>query len=461
MTAIWKFVSVTFLIFTFSTASDACVNQEGKLVDSENVVLKLAHVIKEQFANKSIAEDVAATLMADVEAGKYKHIQQAKILETKLTEDLKRLSGDNHIGMVCDPVAVKRYQARAQSSHSESAKVNDEKNRANQLQESRIENFGIKKVELKNGYIGFLEMHYFDGHLEESKEVFAGAMNLLSGAKVIIIDLRRNGGGNSKILPLFLSYFLGPEPVHFATQYTRWKDEEKKLYTIGNVQGARHFDKPIYILTSGTTFSLAEHVTYHLRTFRRATIIGERTYGGGRAFDPVVIDDQFYVRMPRIEIINAADNSMYKEGLGIQPDILTTAENAPAVAYLHAINHLLENETRPQEKSDLQWLRRTVSIENDSPIKNSLPKLVGKKHFGEFTFEIRQNKWLWMSFRGLPWVRLNNLGDGYFYDDRSIQRQFTFSKEKGRWKVDLHQLGEPTKEIYEQSRKVVSGKSNL
>ena len=60
MTVIWKFVSATFLIFAFSTASDACVNQEGKLADSENVVLKLAHVIREQFANKSIAEDVAA-----------------------------------------------------------------------------------------------------------------------------------------------------------------------------------------------------------------------------------------------------------------------------------------------------------------------------------------------------------------------------------------------------------------
>jgi hypothetical protein len=437
-----KTAMVIIIIAMLMSPAYACKSTMISGAEHEGIVSKIALIIGAQFANREIAKNIEAELKAGIVAKKFSHEIRSEEFELKLTNHLRALSGDNHIGLVCDPSAVQRYQAREKSQSSASEKTKDEQNRSQQLAESRVENFGVKKVELKNGDIGYLEMSYFDGHINESKPIFEGAMNLLFGAKAIILDLRRNGGGNSRILPLFLSYFIGPKPTHFATQLTPWKNEKLELFTLENVNGPRFWDKPIYILISGTTFSLAEHVTYHLRAFQHATVIGERSYGGGRAFDPVVIDDRFFIRLPRIEITNALTNAMYEEGKGIVPDVPTTSDDAPNVGYQLAIDDLLKIETDDQERSDLEWLSRTAKSTEQNLTSSPALQWREAKTFGEFKFEIRNINQLWMSFRGLPWVRLQNLVKGYFYDDRSIQRQFAFHQSENGWQVEVHRWGE-------------------
>lgn len=46
--------------------------------------------------------------------------------------------------------------------------------------------------------------------------------------------------------------------------------------------------------------------------------------------------------------------------------------------------------------------------------------------FDVFEFEARVDG-LWLSFRNLPFVKLECLDDGLYFDDRSIQRQFKFA----------------------------------
>jgi C-terminal processing protease CtpA/Prc len=242
-------------------------------------------------------------------------------------------------------------------------------------------------------------MRYFDGFVDESVSVFASAMDLLANSKAIILDLRRNGGGNSKILPLFLAYFLGPEPIHFATRLEHWQHSSYELYTDAEVKGARYFNKPLYILTSSTTFSLAEHVIYHIKAFKKATVIGERTYGGGKAFDPVVVDSNFYLRIPRIEILNAKTNNIYTEGQGISPDVATTSEMALDKAYFLALQNLIANENDENTIEHYQWVKRIVAAQAlPENIAFSVPNMNGRHRFDKFEFEIRE-KALWMSFK--------------------------------------------------------------
>jgi C-terminal processing protease CtpA/Prc len=368
-----------------------------------------------------------------------------------LTEDLRKLSADNHIGIVYSPNDVQRYRAREAAKSNPSAKKTNDENIAKALTESRLANFGIQQVRILAGNVGYLEMRYFDGFIDESAPVFASTMNLLASSKTIILDLRRNGGGNMKILPLFLGYFLGPESVHFAIRNERWKHSSEELYTVTGMKGARQFDKPLYILTSGTTFSLAEHVTYHLKAFNRAIVIGERTYGGGKAFDPIVVNEDFYLRIPRIEMINAVTNTMYVEGQGITPDVLSTAETALDKAYLIALTKLQANEKNEDAINNLQWVKRIAAVKaQPQEIVFTLPPLAERQRFEEFEFEIRTNE-LWMSFRHLPWVELINLGGGYYFDDRSIQRQFSFKDTNGTLTLLVSQEGRSTIVIKEST----------
>lgn len=408
--------------------------------DNEQVVLNASKVIESQFYSEKVAQNLSNHIRKKEFLKKYSHLSDKQEFADELSKELRALSGDNHIGIVYSPKDVERYKLRQESSVNKQAEKQNARNYQRKLAESKAANFGIQQVRLLEGNIGYIEFSYFDGFVDESTPIYDSAMNFLENSEVIIIDLRRNGGGNSRILPLVLGYFLGPEQIHFADKIERWKNKHTKLLTTAPVNGAKHFDKPLYILTSGTTFSLAEHFTYHLKAFGRATVVGERTYGGGKAFDPVVISDEFYLRIPRIEMNNSITGKIYEEGVGIFPDINTSSETAFNAAYLDALK-MLENQSSDQEiKRYYRWLSRVVNAKvNQTSLKFDLPDLTGKHNFGEFAFEVKAGD-LWMSFRNLPWVKLINLGNGYFYDDRSIQRQFMFKKETNHFNLHVMRI---------------------
>lgn len=347
-----KFLVVLALLFTWHVNAD-----------NTQIIDDVANIVEAQFVSPTIAATVATELRQAEFKSKMAAIKDPKEFATKLTKALKAMSGDNHIGIVYSPTDVQRYRIRQQAKTNPTAQKQQASNHAQELAAAAAVNFGIQQVRLLDGDVGYLEMSYFDGFVDESAPMFAAAMNMLAGAKIIILDLRRNGGGNSRILPLFLSYFLGPEPVHFATKTERWNNSTELLFTLSNVQGQRHLNKPIYILTSGTTFSLAEHLTYHLRAFNRAIVVGERTYGGGRAFDPIVVNDDFYLRMPRVDVVNALTKQIYKEGEGITPDVETTSQAAFHQAYLLALNTLENQQKNATQQQYYQWVKRIVTAQ--------------------------------------------------------------------------------------------------
>ncbi|NMP32770.1 hypothetical protein HII17_14520 [Thalassotalea sp. M1531] len=418
--------------------------------DNKQALLKAADVIESQFYSVKVAQSLSNYVREKEFLKKYSELSDKQEFAEKISQELRTLSGDNHIGIVYSESDVKRYKLREQAQSNKQAEQENAKNYQRKLAESKAANFGIQQVRMLEGNIGYIEFSYFDGFVDESTPVYDAAMNFLENSEVVIIDLRRNGGGNSRILPLVLGYFLGPEHIHFADKIERWKNKHTKLLTASSENGAKHFDKPLYILTSGTTFSLAEHFTYHLKAFSRATIVGERTYGGGKAFDPVVLNDEFYLRLPRIEMNNAITGKMFEEGIGISPDIDISSELAFDVAYLDALKTLKNQNSNEESKSYYNWLLRVLAARvNRSTLQFDLPSLASNHKFGEFVFEAKAGE-LWMSFRGLPKVKLINLGNGYFYDDRSIQRQFLFKEHNGQLELHIFRHGHQPKIIAEK-----------
>jgi hypothetical protein len=114
-----------FLILSFPT--DAHV--EDSTVQNTEVLTTIASIIKEQFVTKSVAEKVATELMTADFQEPFAHTQSRKKFAEQLTDVLRKLSGDNHIGIVYSPEDVKRYRARASaSSNPRARKVNEENN---------------------------------------------------------------------------------------------------------------------------------------------------------------------------------------------------------------------------------------------------------------------------------------------------------------------------------------------
>lgn len=416
-------------------------------VQTQTLIKTSADLISQQFVNEETGQHTAKILRQKLATGAYAGIQSDKELEKILTQEMRTISGDKHIGIVFHPASVARFRARSAANNSEAAKRENENNKKAAIAESRLDNFGLRQIEVMPGGVAYIRLDYFDGFVEESTTTIAAAMNFLAGSDAIILDLRYNGGGNSKVMPLFLSYFLAQEATHFATRVERWKNERQALYTLTDVQGARHVNKDLYILTSGTTFSLAEQITYHLKAFGRATIIGERTYGGGNGFDPVVLDDNFYLRIPRVAFQNAITGTVFEEGKGITPDIAVNAQDAKKRAYVEALLKLKDRlkSANQSRQDEIIWALTIAQARLNGQIKNHHEQerqFAGR--YENYVFEARADG-LWLSFQDLPFVKLEHLGEGRYLDERAIQRQFQFSLDEAFVpSVLVHQLGEAT-----------------
>jgi hypothetical protein len=177
-------------------------------------------------------------------------------------------------------------------------------------------------------------------------------MQFLAHSRAIIFDLRQNGGGNPDMIQL-LSTYLFDEEQHLNDLRSRPVNFTHQYWTLSYVPGQHMPDVPVYVLTSSRTFSGAEEFANNLRELKRATIVGEPTGGGAHAGQGMIINDYFGMFLPTDEAINPVSKSNW-EGTGVQPHIAVPADSALDVAYLDALQKLLDAVKDDGARGELQ-----------------------------------------------------------------------------------------------------------
>lgn len=155
--------------------------------------------------------------------------------------------------------------------------------------------------------------------------------NMPTTIKKVIIDLRGNRGGDISDLNFLCGQFINSSMV---IGYTRYKSNRNRLdYTpwiqasVTPQPGANPISGKIIVLTDNFTASLAELVTFSIKTLPNGIIIGENTWGanGPLTANYIYNDGSFDVSdFMHVETASAQfkyiDGKMY-EGIGITPDI--------------------------------------------------------------------------------------------------------------------------------------------
>ena len=98
-------------------------------------------------------------------------------------------------------------------------------------------------------------------------------------------------------------------------------------WTRSPVVGNELADKPVYVSTSGSTWSGAEQFSYDLKMLKRATVVGETTRGGAHAGAFHRIDEHFGIGIPEEKAINPFGKADW-EGVGVKPDVKVEAAEA-------------------------------------------------------------------------------------------------------------------------------------
>lgn len=296
-----------------------------------------------------VADKMAAKLREQLAAGAYDKAATVPAFCELLTDELRGVSHDLHIGVRWTPPPP----------NAGGAQPTDEQRKAQFLEFMRQDNYCFEKVEHLDGNVGYLKLNCFaDAGVAGATAV--AAMSFLGGSDALIFDLRSNGGGQPSMIQLISSY-LFEEPTHLNSFYIRKGDETKQFWTQAYVPGPRLAKVPVFVLTSSRTFSGAEEFSYNLKNTKRGTIVGETTGGGAHPVRGYKVEGfDVTLAVPYGRAVNPISGTNW-EGTGVAPDVAVPAAQALDVAYAKALEAVETNAKNEEQKQSVTWLREGLA----------------------------------------------------------------------------------------------------
>ena len=345
MLKITRLAIVGVIVLAAATASFAQQEQPDITIDAATrtqVVDSILKRLNDSYVFPDIAKKMEQSIRERVDKKEYDQITSAKQFATKLTDDLQAVSKDKHLRVRYSSEVIPERGPRREPSAEEQEQ---------RRRDLTYMNHGFSKVERLPGNIGYLEfLNFMDEEL--GADTVAAAMNFLKNSDALIIDMRRNGGGNPAMVALVCSYLFGPEPVHLNDLYWREGNRTDEFWTRKEVAGKRYLNKDVYVLTSNRTFSGAEEFSYNLKNLKRATIVGETTGGGAHPGGGFRISEHFQMFVPTGRAISPITKTNW-EGTGVTPDVSVPADQALVVARLMALKKSVTTMTNQDRKAGL------------------------------------------------------------------------------------------------------------
>ena len=270
--------------------------------------------LNKYYVDPDVAQKMANALLAHERNGDDDAAADGAAFADLLTSQMMEASHDKYVMMVYNTVPT--AQNPPAPSPEDAARYRKEMDRTN---------CSIEKAQILPHNIGYLKFNQFpDASICGTK--VAAAMASLNHADAIIFDLRDNPGGYANMVALIATY-LFDRPTHLNDFYNRSDNSTEQSWTLPPVPGNRLADKPVFVLTSHSTFSAAEGFSYDLKMLKRATLVGETTSGRGHMGLGHRIDDHFSIRVPGVRVVNPISKTNW-EGTGVEPDVKVTGRDA-------------------------------------------------------------------------------------------------------------------------------------
>jgi hypothetical protein len=273
----------------------------------KEIVEAVASAVDENYVYPETGRKMAELVREKLKAGDYDKIDDDAALTRRLTDDMRSVNNDRHLGVRLE------------------APVPDHKPGPS-VREIAGDNSAFRKVEVLPGNIGYIRLDAFvDG--AEAQETAAAALAFVAHCDALIFDLRHNGGGSPESIRFITSYLFDTR-THLNDMVDRSGEVVEEYWTLDSIPGRRFAnDLPVFVLTSSYTFSGAEEFCYNLQNLKRATIVGEKTGGGAHPVRGVPVDDRVVVGVPFMRACNPVSKTNW-EGTGVQPDMATKADEA-------------------------------------------------------------------------------------------------------------------------------------
>jgi hypothetical protein len=285
----------------FSAAPDARIAQHQAVVE------QLATALRERYVYPDVGAKAADRITARLKSGAYDKLSNPAQFAALLTDDIFSVAHDEHMWV----------DSRGGPSGPPPPLIRSE--------------LGVVRADRLAGGIGFIEVIGFPP-LAQFKPVIDKAMSALKGSKALILDDRRNGGGDPGSVAYLVS-FLVPQGAHIndiVSRTPKTKDFTRKAFN-AEATPVNFAGLPMVLLTSGSTISGGEEFAYDMQNLKAATIVGEVTGGGANPTSSMPLGPDMMASIP----FGRAENPVTKtnwEGKGVKPDVQVAESEAFKVA---------------------------------------------------------------------------------------------------------------------------------
>lgn len=277
------------------------------------MIRQVIAVVNKHYLDPAVAAVISQVLETTLAEGGYPSDEPA--LADAVTKDLQSVNGDKHLRLVyqVDPIP-------------ETEPGDDTEEFAAMSRWADDTSYGIARVERLAGNVGYLDIDPVLFPVAHCGDAMSAAMTILAAANALIIDVRHCLGGDPAMVAWLCSYVHGREPVRLSSLLERGVLTQSS--TLPFVPGRRFgATKPVYVLTSPTTFSGGEQLSYDLQQLGRATIVGQVTRGGAHARESFRIHPHLEATISVARGVNPISNGNW-EGTGVTPDVAVPAEQA-------------------------------------------------------------------------------------------------------------------------------------
>src|SRR5437764_6014202 len=291
------------------------VYAKAKLAAAERhlVIVEAAANLKQHYVDANVAQKMADALVQHEKNGD-DDATDGRAFADLLTKQMREVSHDRHLEVVYSetpspdpPVVTPEFYARYRKAMEQT-------------------NCTFEPVKILPHNIGYLKFNSFPDP-SVCRQVAEDAMEALNHADAVIFDLRDNRGGNPGMVRLIAAY-LFDRPQYM---YNPREETKQDSWTRSPVPGNRLANEPVYVLTSGNTFSAAEHFSYDLKMLKRATLVGERTAGATDVGIFHRLDDHFGIAIRETGAINPYSEPDW-DGIGVRPNVKVKAADAVEAA---------------------------------------------------------------------------------------------------------------------------------
>ncbi|HEX8126602.1 MAG TPA: S41 family peptidase [Allosphingosinicella sp.] len=274
------------------------------------IVAQLSTELRSRYIYPDVGEKGAAAITAAAASGVYDRFTDLPSFARRLTDDLRGVLHDKHLTVFA---GTNRPTLSVASFPGGEA--------------------GIVRADRLAGGIAYLQIDGF-ANPWAFKPALDRVMARLKGSRAFILDMRGNGGGDPAAVSYLVSHFV-PAGKRIEINRIVWRkagttDLTRKPF-FSEPTPVRFAGVPVYVLTSGHTFSGGEELAYDIHTLKLGTLVGETTGGGANPGQRVEIGHGVMAFIPTGRAESPVTGSNW-EGRGVDPDLKVPAADALAAA---------------------------------------------------------------------------------------------------------------------------------